>query len=444
MNERIYVVLRVSDQGERTDDALHSPTTQLASVERSAADKGQTIVGVGKEIDVSGKRALSRRPKLLEAIEAVEHGEADAIVVAYFDRLVRSLKVQLEVVERVERAGGEIYALDHGRLTNGNAMERLTGHLLGAINEFYSNQIGEKTTTARIVATSLGRAPFKTPLGYVRDGGRLVPDPELAPVVVKAFEMRAAGSSANDIRLYLAQHGVKRSTPGAYKMMASRVYLGEISHGTAINLTAHEPIISKELFDRVQRRTSTGGRRAKSERLLARQGILRCGSCNGRLNAESNQRYAFYRCHSGTDCPHRVTVSAEHVEQAVKEFTIERLRGAKGRASTAAQFAACAEQLKAAQTKLDAYLALVDPLEPAAAQRIADLTAERDKAQAAADRVGVGAQQGIEMDAANWDNLSLNGRRRLVRLALARVLVAPGGSGGAWSGDRLSFEPLGE
>jgi DNA invertase Pin-like site-specific DNA recombinase len=34
----------------------------------------------------------------------VQAGEADHIVVAYFDRLVRSLKVQLEVIERVERA----------------------------------------------------------------------------------------------------------------------------------------------------------------------------------------------------------------------------------------------------------------------------------------------------------------------------------------------------
>ena len=49
----------------------------------------------------------------------VEAGEADHIVVAYFDRLVRSLKVQLEVIKRVEHAGGEIYAIDHGRLTNG-------------------------------------------------------------------------------------------------------------------------------------------------------------------------------------------------------------------------------------------------------------------------------------------------------------------------------------
>ena len=36
------------------------------------------------------------------------------VVVAYFDRLVRSLAVQAEVVERVEQAGGAILAVDVG------------------------------------------------------------------------------------------------------------------------------------------------------------------------------------------------------------------------------------------------------------------------------------------------------------------------------------------
>ena len=60
---------------------------------------------------MSGKTALDDRKGLREAIEAVEAGEADVIVTAYFDRLVRSLKVQAEVVQRVERAGGKVLTL---------------------------------------------------------------------------------------------------------------------------------------------------------------------------------------------------------------------------------------------------------------------------------------------------------------------------------------------
>jgi len=66
-------------------------------------DQGNRVVDAFEEIDVSGKLALARRPGLLKAIEMAEAGAADHIVVACFDRLVRSLKVQLEVIERVSR-----------------------------------------------------------------------------------------------------------------------------------------------------------------------------------------------------------------------------------------------------------------------------------------------------------------------------------------------------
>ncbi len=100
---------------------------QIEAARRWARDRGERLAGAPiPEIDVSGRLPLSRRPGLLAAIEMIEAGRADQLVVAYFDRLVRSLKVQLEVIERVERAGGEIFALDHGKLTNGTAAQRLS------------------------------------------------------------------------------------------------------------------------------------------------------------------------------------------------------------------------------------------------------------------------------------------------------------------------------
>ena len=62
--------------------------------------------------------------------------------------------------------------------------------------------------------------------------------------------------------------------------MRSRMYLGEIHFGELHNTHAHEAIIKdRRLFERVQRRTVSRGRHAKSERLLARLGVLRCGTC---------------------------------------------------------------------------------------------------------------------------------------------------------------------
>jgi hypothetical protein len=51
---------------------------------------------------------------------------------------VRSLKVQLEVIERVEQAGGEIFALDHGWLTDGTAATRLSTNMMGAVFQYFA------------------------------------------------------------------------------------------------------------------------------------------------------------------------------------------------------------------------------------------------------------------------------------------------------------------
>jgi DNA invertase Pin-like site-specific DNA recombinase len=89
---RDVVVVRVSEKGARGDEHFHSPEVQVEAARRWARDRGERLVGAPfPEIDVSGRLPLSRRPGLLAAIEMIEAGRADQLVVAYFDRLVRSL-----------------------------------------------------------------------------------------------------------------------------------------------------------------------------------------------------------------------------------------------------------------------------------------------------------------------------------------------------------------
>ena len=182
---------------------------------------------------MSGKLPLARRPGLLRAIEMVEAGEADHIVVAYFDRLVRSLKVQLEVIERVERAGGEIYAIDHGRLTNGTAATRMSNNMMGAAFQYYAEVTGEKVAAAQERVVARGVLPnSRISPGYVRgEDGVLVVERAEARIVVQAFKRRDRGASLVEIQALLAENGIERSISGVASMLRSRMYLGEIHFG---------------------------------------------------------------------------------------------------------------------------------------------------------------------------------------------------------------------
>jgi hypothetical protein len=70
------------------------------------------LIEVFNEIDVSGGTPLARRTKgPRPGVELVEASKAEVVVVAYFDRLLRSLAVQVEVVS-LSRGGGRRGARD--------------------------------------------------------------------------------------------------------------------------------------------------------------------------------------------------------------------------------------------------------------------------------------------------------------------------------------------
>ena len=321
---RAVAVVRVRAQGDRAEEHFHSPDVQLDSAKRWARKRRERFVAHFPEIDVSGKRPLVKRPGLLKAVEMVKAGQADHIVVAYFDRLVRSLKVQLEVIERVEKAGGEIFALDHGKLTNGTAATRLSTNMMGAVFQYFAEVTGEKVTAAQARAVARGVLPNSRIVpGYTRgEDGVLVLVPELAPVVREVFQRRDRGATIVELQAFLLERGIERSVAGVASMLRSRMYLGEIHFGELHNPSAHEPIIEdRGLFERVQRRAVLRGRQAKSERLLARRGVLRCGTCGSRMVINSSS--GNYRCGDtsanplpGTSCgqgrPRRGDRAARH------------------------------------------------------------------------------------------------------------------------------------
>jgi site-specific DNA recombinase len=460
--QRDVVVVRVSEHGDREDENFHSPKAQLAKAKLWSEDQGNRVVDVFEEIDVSGKLPLARRPGLLKAIEMVEAGEADHIVVAYFDRLVRSLKVQLEVIERVERAGGEIYAIDHGRLTNGTAATRMSNNMMGAAFQYYAEVTGEKVNAAHERVVARGVLPnSRISPGYVRgaDGVLIVERPK-ARVVVQAFKRRDRGASLVEIQALLAENGIERSISGVASMLRSRMYLGEIHFGQLHNLNAHEPIIrDRALFERVQRRTVSRGRQAKSERLLARLGVLRCGTCGSRMVINSYS--GNYRCGdtSAKRCQRRAAVKADRIEKMVLDAVraYSTTADAHGRSSRKQQIREADEAIDRANTKLDDTIrqlgehGLLGRL--ASQETLGKLTKAIDDAHAARARLGDGSESDAigpdEIDKLRDPAKRRAAWRRLITDTVESVTVAPamtadGRPSRLWDPRRIDIRFLGE
>jgi DNA invertase Pin-like site-specific DNA recombinase len=445
---RAVGIVRVSHVGGRTGE--FSPEDQEKRIRDECKREGFRVVDVIRELDVSGGTPLERRHGLRGAVELVEDGRAEVIVCAYFDRLVRSLDVQLEVVKRVEQAGGKIIAVDVGHVTNGTAALRLSSNMIGAVAEYHRGVTAERTVDAKVRAVASGVAPFPNiPPGYRRGEGedkRTELDPETFPIVAEGFRLRAKGATIREVRGYLRAHGIALSYHGVQAMLCNRFFLGELHFGSLANLEAHPALIDAATWIRAQHQHVPRGRRPKSERLLARLGVLRCATCGARMvigsTDQRGKRYWMYRCPPISDCPQRVTISSDLAEQAVEDEVRRLLQGMKGRASPTSGVEEAARRLEQAENELASAIraftgAGVDG-EATAQEQLRDLREARDSAVQQLEDLSRTAVSDFVLDGStDWNLLTLSERRSLIRAAIAKALVAPGRGI-----DRITFEPL--
>jgi site-specific DNA recombinase len=435
---RAIGIVRVS----RLHDATaHSPEAQVRALLALAERRGWSLApdDILDENDiangnVSGSADLSDRPGLGPAVEAIERHEAQVIIAENFDRFFRDLDVQREVIRRVEAAGGRMETTA-GEISHATAAGELHANLDGSIAQYMRRSAMERSRAAVDIAIEQGRIPWhRIAPGYVLESdGTLTPDPAVVPAIRGAFKLRKGGATVAAVRAYLAEHGVSRSYHGVGHILRDRIYLGEIHFAGRTNLRAHKAIIERDVFEAVQRISLPRGRRAQSERLLARLGVLRCSGCGGRMvvgtqTRDSGARYSFYRCGCvRADCGARVTVGADLVESVVIEALREALANVEGRASVEEDTRMAAEAADAAQRQLDAAVrVLADFTDASAIDRLAELRQTRDATLAEHERLrGQSAVLTITA-AADWDRLTLAEHRALISAVIDRVNVAPG------------------
>jgi DNA invertase Pin-like site-specific DNA recombinase len=409
-------------------DSFRSPELQRERIEEVCDAHAWKLGSVFEEMDVSGGNVLDKRPGLLAAVEAIEAGRAGVLVVAYCDRLTRG-HVRDEVLDRVEAAGGEVWTADMGRQSNGTAAERFTGGVLERAAQYVKDAAAEKARAAQIdrVEAGVWMSPG-VPAGYVLAVDRkLTPDPKLAPIVREAFELRANGARLEEVRAFLAERGIERTRAGVAQLLRNRAYLGELHFGELHNPEAHPAIVDRVTFERARRVTITRGRHAKSDHLLARLGVLRCAACDARMSVNtSNYRYRCYRC-ANEDCERRAYVSAPLIEEHVVEHVKHAIVGITETAHAEHDLDAAERQVEEAEHRYAAAVEVLDPTEAAEVERLRQFKAERDAARQDLEerKQSLGAAT-LAVGVEDWDDLTRDEQRGLIRAVLERVTVAPG------------------
>jgi hypothetical protein len=186
-------------------------------------------------------------------------------------------------------------------------------------------RLSDSWATAQQRAVERGASAGRTPYGYRRDeDGVLHPHPTDSIHVQRAFELSAA-QGASAANTYLVQNASGRywTTDTTRRMLARRVYLGELRHGSFFNPDAHEALVSRAIWEAAQREPRAQVRSG----WYPLSGIVQCATCAAPMVAgpgtSSGKRT--YRCsaaqtlYKGPRCPKPATITADALEAHLRE-----------------------------------------------------------------------------------------------------------------------------
>jgi len=189
----------------------------------------------------------------------------------------------------------------------------------------------------------MGFRPNLTPLGYKNDHysgkgmKKVFVDKARAPIIKQIFEKVAYEKySGREVYEWFKNETNLRSRNGnilnlsvIYRMLNNTYYCGlfEFPVGSGIWYRgSHEPIISRELFDAVQKKMTVAPKSKPGTKQFDFTRIFRCGNCNSGISAQEKfkryksgkiKRYVYYHCtqFNNFDCNEHYIREEKVIEQ---------------------------------------------------------------------------------------------------------------------------------
>ncbi len=426
---RLIAYIRVSRTMDRAGDSFQAPGQQRDAIGHAVALAGGTIVEEITDLNESG--GTMNRPGLNKARQMLRHGAADGIVVARLDRFGRTLDVPI-VIDELEAAGHRFISATDNFDTQ-TSVGRFALGLMVLVARLERDRHTETWAASTRGAIERGVA-IRVPFGYGRgEDGRLVPVEPAASVVRGVFCDRAAGIGVADITRRLNSGGVSPAYAGAWTrqtvraMTRVRTYLGEAKYAGNVNLTAHEALVTPELFAAAQRPASPSNA-VFGDALLT--GLVRCAGCGyvmGSGTSKQVRRYSCNRHHGGGDCPAPTAATAHLVESHATAAFLGRYGDVRARGAATGREVAAAE--RAMQRRREEFAWWRDSADVrdtvGTADYLAGLASRRaamdDAERAHAVTVRKNGAQDLVVDLAAWAAMTTPERRALMHAGIDAI-----------------------
>ncbi len=301
--EQVEEGYSIQEQSEKIKSYCKAMGWELASIQSDPGYSGATL----------------DRPGINQVIKDVQDGYVKKVIVWKLDRLSRSQKDTLILLEDVFLENGCNFVSIMESFDTATPFGRCMVGILAAFAQMERENIKIRTMMGKLAGLKEGRYfSSRAPIGYqfeMQPNGKLalVVDPYTSKAVRDMFRLYASGKSESAVAGYVQEkYGLfptldRHSAVGRIsRIMRNPVYMGKVRMKEECYEGQHEPLVDSDLWQSVNERLSQNKQAFKrsyggSDGLLC--GLLFCGDCGARMairswKKKSGEKVKKYMCYS--------------------------------------------------------------------------------------------------------------------------------------------------
>ena len=310
-NAKFLAYIRVSSKDQEHGTSLEQQKRMVMEYAQKNNFEIAEVFGETESASKTGRQIFD------DMINRLRSDNLAGIIFHKVDRSARNPKDQALLYELMLEGYQLHFVSDN--LSTENLQSRQVLFLLWGIASGYSENLKAEVHKGIMGRLLQGRLPNQSPLGYLREEEcRSVIDPNLAPLVRTMFDEYATGKytvidlmKLTDRIGLVNRNGKSLDKNTVHKMLRNTFYYGVITHKKGVFQGEHEPLVTKELFDRVQRVLDTKGFKRTAAHKYVFHRLVVCKHCGKIMRsvtapkAKVDHKYAWCR---NKDCPNKRTV----------------------------------------------------------------------------------------------------------------------------------------
>lgn len=312
-----------SESDERQAMSIDSQIKEMSAL---AVKEQLQIVDIKQESHSA--KISSARPLFMEMISDLNNEKYSAILTWAPDRLSRNAGDLGSLVDLIDQKK-LLRIRTISQSFSDNPAEKFLLMILCSQAKLENDNRGLNVKRGIRTKCEMGWRPCPAPLGYINyshNGTKKVMlNKEIASKVKELFELVAeAGYSGRDLKRMIDKEKILKQQTGRqvplsriYRILKSPFYYGRFEYpensGTWYT-GAHEPLITKELFDKVQKKLMVPIKPKWGEKYFLFKDIFKCAYCGANIVCEekfkvqdngNKHKYTYYHCSKKLDstCP---------------------------------------------------------------------------------------------------------------------------------------------